>query len=224
MTNESYQQSYTKSTEKEKRNRPRDLKNLNIVIANYVTEEILNKPMQVYGIDVIAAPEKITSYNPYEILYVDIKTTDKDYRQLFVFELYEQPVSFKKRYKSWSYRIKTINSLQKNFYIAFTDGKKVTMIQSINMLPVLEEIENNRPDMIKRYLEKSKDEDKEDKWKWIIELEQNSPYFKAMKPALFKIENEKVTDAIRYDNPRTNNKLVFPKKRRNNKYYYPVKR
>lgn len=214
-----YQQSHAKSEEKEKKNRPRDLAHLNLVMAEYIQEEIYNKRMQVAGIDTLAVPKDMKIYNPDLNLHIDIKTSDKIARKIFVFELYMQGVEYDYRIKSWSYRIDARADLRDSFYIAFTDEEKLTIIQSIKMVKVMELIEKEYPSMIKKKFEKATEEDKKkgktDMWKWIVELDQSSKLFKMMQPAFFQIKNGKVVNAVRYDTPKSDIK-VFPRERSRN--------
>lgn len=142
-----------------------------------------HKELQYDGIDLIAS-RKLEHIKTEEDLYelsklIDIKTTSKEYREYFRFELYYQ-YQGKQKAKSWSLQ-ETKQDINL-YYYAFTSQTQIVWIAKKNIVEVLEDLEKNSNHLIRKVTEYNFNDKKV--YKYVIDLHINSKHFKNMQPII----------------------------------------
>lgn len=163
-----YQQNYQETFEIESKNKPRDINILNQIFKNryriFPTEDEL---FQYNDCDMVARSlEK--PFDTRYTYYIDRKTSKKKAREWFIFEPYIQYPPKEK------------------FLIAFLDEEQAVIVRRDKMIPIIELIEKERPDLIKIHEEFN--ETGKRNIKYIIPLPRNHKYLKMMNPIIFKMD------------------------------------
>ncbi|MFR1812448.1 MAG: hypothetical protein ACLSWP_12925 [Terrisporobacter sp.] len=181
-----YQQNYQETFEIESKNKPRDINILNQIFKNryriFPTEDEL---FQYNDCDMVARSlEK--PFDTRYTYYIDRKTSKKKAREWFIFEPYIQYPP-KEKFKSWSLHIPAGGStILDKFLIAFLDEEQAVIVRRDKMIPIIELIEKERPDLIKIHEEFN--ETGKRNIKYIIPLPRNHKYLKMMNPIIFKMD------------------------------------
>lgn len=187
-----YQQTYEETFEIEKRNRDRDYNIINQISDNkYIFYEAEALELQYEGVDFIGIPRD-ASVDVSKYIFIDRKTSNKyDKRKSIIFELYYQRGDGDKK-ESWS--LKAPNNKENTFLIVFIDREQVVSVSKRNMINSLRVLEEIRPELIE-VIEEFDIKGKRVK-KYIVKLDLDNSYVKAMKPNIYHKFNVNGEDAF----------------------------
>lgn len=187
-----YQQTYEETFEIEKENFKRDVDILNQISDNkYKFFEADNIELQYEGVDFLGIP-KDAPLDVWKYIFIDRKTSNKyDKRKSIIFELYYQRGDGDKK-ESWS--LKAPNNKENTFLIVFIDREQVVSVSKRNMINSLRVLEEIRPELIE-VIEEFDIKGKRVK-KYIVKLDLDNSYVKAMKPNIYHKFNVNGEDAF----------------------------